>query len=192
MTFGMRSNGMNRFFTIIAALTLAWGVRAADYNPVTDGGYVYWALDPVDESLQFAYVMMAMYDGTDVGKVYLTVRDTDQTIIFDAVTIPKTQELAPVYSKLPTLPTDPEALRFMVELYSESGDVIGISQAATFYYLWGDDERYLYHDMSVSGTLSPFRFTASSPEPTSGILVLVGLGAMALKRRRGIVSRSFV
>lgn len=184
MTFGMRSNGMNRFFTIIAALTLAWGVRAADYDPVKDGGYVYWALDPVDESLQFAYVMMAMDDGTDAGKVYLTVRDTDQTIIFDAATIPETQELAPVYSKLPTLPTDPSALSFLVELYSESGDVIGVSQAATFADLWGDDERYLYHDMSVSGTLYPFRFTASSPEPTSGLLVLVGLGAMALRRKR--------
>ena len=183
---------MKKFFAIIAALTLAWGVMAADYDPVTDGGYIYWALDPVDESLQFAYVMMAMDDGTEDGKVYLTVRDTDQAIIFDAATIPETREIAPVYSKLPTLPTDPAALSFMVELYNESGDVIGISQAATFADLWGDDGKYLYHDMSISGTLTPFRFTASSPEPTGGLLVLVGLGALALKRRRGIVSRSFV
>ena len=174
---------MKKLITLLAVVMLGLGVQAA--SSMSRGGYLYWSLDPVDESIAFAYAMMAV-EKADGSKSYLTVSDpilgdTAETVIFDADTIPDTVQLGECYSKLLD---DPEGSGYYLELYNMEGEIVGTTQTATYAQLYNGG--YIYSDMSTGGIQSPYRYAAVPrpiPEPTGGILLMLGLGVLALRRK---------
>lgn len=76
------------------------------------------------------------------------------------------------------------ALSFYVELYDSSNVLVGYSSAQTY----GDLARFrndsqFFTDWSTYSSWNPTDWTAV-PEPTSGMLALLGLVALGLRRRR--------
>ena len=85
------------------------------------------------------------------------------------------------------LPDNPESLTFMVELGNwESGNWTGIAQSRSYTYEQLQD--YIIRDWSGPGyktTMDPWKADGYMvPEPSSGILLLIGGGLLALRRKR--------
>lgn len=81
--------------------------------------------------------------------------------------------------------TDGSAYSFFVELYNASGDVVWTQYASTYQQLL--DSGYIALGSNV---LAPTEMAsggmngAAVPEPTSGVLLLIGGAMLALRRRR--------
>lgn len=182
---------MRKLYAMMIAVSAACGVQAA----VTDT-YLYWMLEPVTDSrLEFAYAQLA-YEYTDsagvVQKEYLPISigggDPGDTWVSGGgsdwgASRDLGQGIGPggaatFYSLLPTGNT--AGMTFFIELYNELDSVVGVTQ-----YLAYEDIRkeWTYSDMSMTGTRTPYSFSASVPEPSCGLLVLFGLGLLGLKRR---------
>lgn len=82
--------------------------------------------------------------------------------------------------------TDGSTYSFFVELYNASGDVVWTQYASTYQQLL--DSGYI----STGGITTPAEMAtggmngASVPEPTSGVLLLIGGAMLALRRRRRV------
>ena len=80
-------------------------------------------------------------------------------------------------------------LYFFLEMYDSSGNWVGQTAAQSYDSLVNNGIVNSDFNPSFSGVNSALGSSASSgytsvPEPTSGLLMLVGLGALALRRRR--------
>ena len=155
---------MKKFFAIAAVLMMACGIRAESY--------LYWMLE--DSPVQFAYAKLLAEgaDGKTIG--YLTMGNTS----LDAVASVDLTSVNPIYSMLPS-GSDLTQLSFIVELYGTDQTVVGMS--ASYSAL----QEFIYSDMSTTG-ITPYHFTAAIPEPSGGLLVLIGFGLMALRRKRSL------
>ena len=86
-----------------------------------------------------------------------------------------------------TTPASLSALSFYVELYNSSGDWLGRTTDVAYADLGNAVSSGFNPSFSgVNSALghSGASFTNEVPEPTSGLLMLVGLGALALRRKR--------
>ena len=85
------------------------------------------------------------------------------------------------------LPDNPESLTFMVELGNwENGTWTGIAQSSS--YTYAQLQSYIIHDWSgpdATPAIQPWVADGYMvPEPSSGILLLIGGGLLALRRKR--------
>ena len=83
---------------------------------------------------------------------------------------------------------DLSAYSFFVEMtsYKQAGEIYEITQSRSWEwaYSWMASEGYITTDaLAVPGT-AIVNFGTAAPEPTSGLLLLLGASALALKRRR--------
>lgn len=170
---------MKKIFALIAALMIGCGAYAAACIP--RGSYIYWTLDPVTDSMMYAYVMIAAQDEGLGTKTYLTIGNTDQTIAFNAASFPETTELdALFYSQVLG---DTADTRYCLELYNVEGQMIAVSEFVSSADLM--EGGYVYRDMSITGIRDAYHFTATYvPEPTGGLLFVLGLGVLALRRKK--------
>ena len=131
-----------------------------------------------DSPVQFAYAKLLAEgaDGETIG--YLTMGNTSRDAV--ASVSPSFISLNPIYSMLPS-GYDLTQLRFIVELYGTDQTVVGTSSYASYSAL----QEFIYSDMSTTG-ITPHHFTAAIPEPSGGLLVLIGFGLMALRRKRSL------
>ena len=86
------------------------------------------------------------------------------------------------------LPDSPEGLSFMVELgnWDNDGNWVGIAQSQSYTYAQLQD--YVIRDWSGPGATPAIQPWVAEgyvvPEPSSGILLLIGGGLLALRRKR--------
>ena len=75
---------------------------------------------------------------------------------------------------------------FLVELWLEGGTEDTATRVAWGNIAYDTVKSHIYTDLSMSGNPSPYTVTASQvvPEPTSGLLALVGMAALALRRKQ--------
>ena len=174
---------MKKVIALFAVLSLGLGAHAA--TSFTGEGYFHWTIDPVDESLKFAYAMLA---GVDYYSevTHLTVSDPTTGAVSDGVfnedTFPETTDLGAAYYSLVDVDFG-KPKGYYIELYDVNGNVIGISDVVSESVLI--DGGFIAKDMATSGIVSAYHFRAHVPEPTSGIMIVLGLGFLALRRRLG-------
>lgn len=176
---------MKRILLLAAMLVMSFCVKGGD-----EGLYFYWMIDQTKEeaSPESFYYAMISVTGDDVpDDTYLGTGG--YTLVFPSgeSIIPDTQlgtTTEAVYSSLAGLAEyDLSALSFAVELYSEDDKLIGTSEGVRYADLLNGG--YIYRDMWTT-TEMPYVFTVSVPEPSGGLLVLLGLGALALRRKKEV------
>ena len=85
---------------------------------------------------------------------------------------------------------DVTGLSFFIELYDSAGNWAGTTDAKSYQQLLSSGAISVGDELnpSFTGVNSALGGSSSSyspvPEPTSGLLMLVGLGALALRRKR--------
>ena len=149
-------------------------------------GYLYWQVDQGDsaDAIQFSYVKIAV-KGADAG-TYLTLAGTDESDVVHS-TYPNPfsgTKTDPAYAALGAYGA--AEYSYVAELYLETGagdELVGISDIVTYADV---KNQFVYANMDQK--LAPYTFNAftSVPEPTSGLLMLLGLGALALRRKRAV------
>lgn len=70
---------------------------------------------------------------------------------------------------------------FLVELWDDKDDRVGWMR-----YSASSLKDYFYQNAGAHGTGSPFMVSQVVPEPTSGVLLLLGMAGLALRRRRNV------
>lgn len=164
---------MKKIIIMSAVTALALGAQAAS-------SYLYWMLDEPTE-MEFAYArVLGMSEGGETS--YLTIAEPgggENGMVFNQNVPELGYALGGQYYSL--IPEGTGWKNFYVELYSWENAVVGVSQSAAYADLV---EKFVYSDMSTSGIRSPYHFTAAIPEPSCGLLFLLGVGLLALRRRQ--------
>jgi len=148
------------------------GVALAALLPLgglADESYVYWMVDQSGSSSPYPFYAASMI-GSD-GQVYETVfangsgtgTDEELTRLGDSVAL--------------------SDMSFVIELYNDE------SWTPTYYSVWMSyvdmvRDRYVTTDPSGPSNTMKVGYFSTLPEPTSGVLMLLGLAALGLKRRK--------
>ena len=78
--------------------------------------------------------------------------------------------------------SSPAFSSFLIELYNESDQKVGWT---TLPYSTAM-ANYVYRDPTAAGSTGVFTVSQVIPEPTSGLLLLLGMAGLALRRRRNV------
>jgi len=162
----------------LAALCAASAYAAAD-------SYIYWMVDDAkysynpSESVSFKYATISV----DGGETYLSLYDTAGNVTGKGLLA--NQDGSPgtsTGSAYAGLFDDTSAVSFLVELWMDSSTKVG----------WQTYSMDMVAGSIFKGTEggggSPLRVTSVVPEPTSGLLLLLGVAGLALKRKSLVVS----
>ena len=163
---------------LLAALLGVTGAFAAD-------SYLYWMID-TEDAARYAYDTVRI--SADGGTTYLTIYDSNFGSPYKVGGeggVTKTQVTTAddwgygFYASLAGVSL--ETASFVVELYNDSSFLARNYSASS-----GEIAGYIYSG-GISGTSPTLPWTAGSfdiPEPSSGLLLLVGCAVLGLRRRR--------
>ena len=177
---------MKRFLLLLSLVFASVIAAHAEY-------YFLWEFDQSEsgDPLSFSLAKVRVDgDGIDCP-VYLALAD-DGGVSFETLATEVDPEAGPLvgetvlpnYAKLSDFANDNYS--FFVELYSLDDELLGVSGRATFEELRLAGS--VYEDMATTG-ITPYNFGLAVepvPEPTSGVLVLLGFGVLALRRRKQV------
>ena len=173
---------MKRKIVLMASLLLALAARA---------DYLLWQVNQTgaEEPVSFAFARLTVKgDGVEAG-TYLPQAGTDWKTDVLHATFPEPENgLATLASYADLGEYANSAYSFAVELYAfkdGAPSLVGVSNYVSYFQMM--EQFHVYSDMSLSG-INPYIYGAfqSVPEPTGGLLVLMGLGALALRRKRAV------
>ena len=108
---------------------------------------------------------------TDGGETYLTLYTADGATTSQEVTLGQKGYVG--FSSTSSFTS------FLFEVYDGYDKKLGWTTLA-----YDKESEFIYKDPSESGGTSVFHITSLIPEPTSGLLLLLGAAGLALKRRR--------
>ena len=166
---------MKKMITVLAAAFLINNAFAAD-------SYLYWLVDQArygSTPVEFNYATIKAVDsenstllnlysgGSDLGSTELEAAGGYSSSSYGA---PSTG----VYAGFSGTP-----LSFLVELWADADSANPVGSQSYSYAMVSD-----YISGSMTGNGSPLRVTEVVPEPTSGLMVLLGMAMLALRRRR--------
>lgn len=173
---------MKRKIVLTVFLMLALAVRA---------DYLLWQVNQTEakEPVSFAFARLTVKgNGVEVG-TYLPQAGTNGKTDVVHATFPEPENgLATLASYADLGEYANSAYSFAVELYAFEGNtasLVGVSDYVRYDEM--KEKFHVYSDMSLSG-INPFVYGTfqSVPEPTGGLLLLMGLGALALRRKRAV------
>ena len=181
---------------LVMAMMMAIG--SAAFAEDSGYAYLYWQVDPVlgldwswwlTEGREFDYAMLRAvdqgynvvgdalgnYDGAGNGPVYEVYSEGDDPSNSTAD--------FPVFGQIKGDGFDyaKEQYGFIVEAYL-NGDVLWRSGTSWYADLVANGHVWDGDPSAMSGNITPVSFMV--PEPSSGLLVLLGLAGLALRRRR--------
>ena len=154
--------------------------------------FLYWEYNPSksgDDDVGFSYAKIQVKDenaGSDTPAIYLTL-DQAGDVKYDDIW--PSDGKAPDYNGTMIAPTYVDiseyatsAYSFALELYSTENSQVGLSEYVSFADLTAFGA--VYSNMATTGDKAWNFSVRPTPEPTSGLLVLLGIGALALRRKR--------
>lgn len=180
---------MHKLIALVMVLMAVCFARA----DITDQ-YLYWMIDQStsETPIEFFYAQLYADNGTERVALELTDGTTTSTYVLPS-DFDETKDPPPgvgtrtdrTYASLAGLLDDDYSnYSFYVELYVEGSDgreLLGASQSVAY----NDLKSYIYSNLSLDGEIAyAFVPTVPVPEPTSGLLVSLGLALLALRRRR--------
>lgn len=166
----------------VAAIALAFAAMTA-----TADYMVYWEVDgatnlyPADadqNALAFKYATIKANPGSgDALHVYNSNGDTGYWRLY--AKSDNTRSTGAAYSGL----FDDSTTSFLVELWTDDRTRVGWQT-----YSWDTVKASILDadTPQMTGTATAFKATAFVPEPTSGLLVLLGMAALTLRRKGGV------
>ena len=156
---------MKKLITIMILSSAALLSRA-------DESYLYWMVDITDSEYVDSFAFATLKESS-TGQ-YLLDKQTGVNAIAandDGLTTSAYDFVMPTAFMSSTY-------SFILELYNESGSMVGWSTAVNFDEFSG----HIFSGMQPTGA-NPYVFSAVVPEPTSGMLFLVGLALLGLRRK---------
>lgn len=174
---------MHKLIALVMVLMAVCFARA----DITDQ-YLYWMIDQSSssETIEFFYAQLYADNGTERVALEITDGTTTSPYVLPSDYDDPPEGVGtytdPTYSQLVGyLGSDYSSYSFYVELFDGSDNLLGASQSVAY----EDLKRYIYSNLNLDGEI-PYAFvpTVPVPEPTSGLLVSLGLALLALRRRR--------
>lgn len=159
------------FMTAVAAFALTTFAENDDYQ------VLYWQV--TGDSLE------SFVDSAAIAQLCATIGEGGEVAFSEYREINTTE--APIW-RTSDWGMDVAGASFYVELLNESGD--SLAQSASFTYSALLDGGFF--DVNHPGSIAPVNHTGAAvfsgytavPEPTSGLLMLLGVAGLALRRRR--------
>lgn len=158
---------------VLAAVVVLTGVAQADA--------LYWQVD--------TQAADAFYKGDDVAFAAVYATSTSESYSYanreyvSSITMDSGTKGAPQMADLGSYGSS--SYSFFVELYNASGEVLHTGYANTYNQLLGSGYISTSKDAFAPTVLASGGYNgASVPEPTSGMLLLMGGALLALRRRR--------
>lgn len=147
-------------------MSLAVIGACAAMSAKADGSYLYWMVDQSAYTFDTAYLWAV--DSDDGTKVAFR----DASVAIDGTSTSPDR-------RFPIDVTDAANYSYLVELYADNHWVAQSASPLT----WETVQTGLYQPTQ---TIKPVAFTSFTnvPEPTSGMMLLLGMGLLALKRKK--------
>jgi len=169
---------MKKIVLLIAGLA-AFALHAEEEGAHLTGQVLNWQVRQEDKDAYGASyaTVYAVIDGENIGWAdnFRDLSDAELSAIGETSTLAKRADFGSVNLK---------DTMFFAELFNDNGDAIGTSFAASYDAVVG----YIAQNFDNSTVINPtqsgyYAFTFAVPEPSSGLLMLIGFAGLMLRRR---------
>ncbi len=149
--------------------------------------YLYWMVEQNSsepDAVEFMYARIAVSgEGVDAG-TYLSDGSGNSRFAWSGFSESALTGYNTLAGYVDLAAYGADGYSFAVELYNTANEVVGVGNVETYNNL----KKFVYGDMQHTG-IDPWVVNTlqAVPEPTSGMLVLVGTALLALKRRKLLV-----
>lgn len=171
---------MNRIASIFAAFAV---VALAGKAEAAADSYLYFLVDDakykIDEAVNFDYATVKM----EGGESYLSLYSVDGTALGTEVASDGANSTAMAdlgYGYYAGFTGDASAATFLVELWANGNDGTPLAYQA---FAGAGLSQHIFSATTAGGS-SPLTVTTVVPEPTSGLLLLLGASLLALRRKQ--------